>query len=124
VGELAAARTPDGYVSVGSDLRVAGQNRLFALGDIAAIDANRAGVAGRQAPVVVANILADLAGEPVEQATHYAPLPPAILVPLGPAGGAGQVPGHDGPLPAEKVAELKGRDMMVGRYREIFGQPG
>jgi len=42
-------------------------------------------------------------------------------VPVGPDGGAGQLAGRDDLLPAETVAELKGRDMMVGRFAELLG---
>lgn len=121
IGDLSLARTADGYITVDSDLRVTGQSRVFALGDVSAIDANRAGVAGRQAPVVVANILADIAGD--APTARYERLPPAIILPLGPTGGTGQAPSHDGLIPAETVAELKGRDMMIARYRDIFNRP-
>ena len=42
-------------------------------------------------------------------------------VPWG--GGSGQRPGREELLPAEIVAELKGRDMMVARYAEMLGVP-
>jgi hypothetical protein len=42
-------------------------------------------------------------------------------VPIGPDGGAGPRAGVDDLLPAETVAELKGRDMMVGRFAELLG---
>jgi NADH dehydrogenase FAD-containing subunit len=117
-GELAAARTGDGYLAVSPELRVAGLSNVYALGDIAAIDDNKAGVARRQAEVVVANIKAQLAGgEP----TVYTPVPPAIVLPLGPSGGAGQLPGTDQLLGAAGVADLKGRDMMMDRYLQLFG---
>ena len=37
------------------------------------------------------------------------------------ARGAGQRAGHDDLVPAETVAQLKGRDMMVGRFAELLG---
>jgi hypothetical protein len=41
------------------------------------------------------------------------PPPAAIMVPVGPDGGAGQRPDSADLVPAEVVAQLKGRDMMV-----------
>ena len=63
-GGLAAARRADGFVEVTPTLQVAGQDRVFALGDVSTADVNKgAGAAARQAPVVVANITAMIAGE-------------------------------------------------------------
>jgi len=42
-------------------------------------------------------------------------------VPIGPEGGAGQFPGQDEILGPDVVAEVKGRDMMVDRFAELFG---
>src|SRR6185437_5069537 len=62
-GGLAAARRPDGFVEVTPELRVAGQDQVFALGDVSAADPNKgAGAAGRQAPVVAGNIRALITG--------------------------------------------------------------
>jgi apoptosis-inducing factor 2 len=48
-GELAAARDPGGYLTVTPYLQVTGQERVFALGDVAAADHKMAGLAGRPA---------------------------------------------------------------------------
>jgi apoptosis-inducing factor 2 len=120
-GSLAAARQPDGRVAVAPSLQVIGQGRVFALGDVATADHPMAGAAGRQAAVVTANIRAFITGQG-ELAEYEAP-PPGIVVPIGPAGGAGQRGGQDELLTAEVVAELKGRDMMVDRYIELLGVP-
>ncbi len=120
-GALAAARDADGYLAVTPELRVAGTDTVYALGDIAAIDMNKAGVAGRQAAVVAANIRAAIEGG--EGATHT-PGPPSIILPLGPAGGAGQAPGREDLLTPEYVADVKGRDMFVARYADMFGIDG
>jgi NADH dehydrogenase FAD-containing subunit len=120
-GSLAAARQPDGRVAVAPSLQVIGQGRVFALGDVATADHPMAGAAGRQAAVVAANIRAFITGQG-ELAEYEAP-PPGIVVPIGPAGGAGQRGGQDELLTAEVVAELKGRDMMVDRYIELLGVP-
>jgi NADH dehydrogenase FAD-containing subunit len=121
VGGLAAARDAAGYLDVTPALRVVGFDRVYALGDIAAIDVNKAAVAGRQAEVVIANITAQLAGE--DPPAEYVPGPPALILPLGPERGAGQVPGRDEILEREFVANIKGRDMMVGRYVELLNLP-
>ena len=76
--ELAAARTPDCYFEVTPQLQVVGFDRVYALGDIAAIDTNKAGVAGRQAVVVVTNIRAQLDG--TDERAAYPPGPPAIIL--------------------------------------------
>jgi apoptosis-inducing factor 2 len=120
-GALAAARDAGGFVAVNEFLQVAGQDRVFALGDVSAADHKTAGAAGRQAQVVAANIKALIAGESL---TPYETTPPGIVVPIGPAGGSGQRPGADELISAELVADLKGRDMMVDRFTEMFGLPG
>lgn len=120
-GSLAGARQPDGRVDVVPSLQVRGHGRVFALGDVATADHPMAGAAGRQAAIVAGNIRAFITGQG-ELAEYQAP-PPGIVVPLGPAGGAGQRGGQDELLPPEVVAELKGRDMMVDRYIELLGVP-
>jgi len=42
-------------------------------------------------------------------------------VPIGPTGGAGQLPGQNQVVGSETIAELKGRDLMVDRFSELFG---
>jgi apoptosis-inducing factor 2 len=119
-GGLAAARRPDGFVEVTSELRVAGQDQVFALGDVSTADPNKgAGAAGRQAPVVAGNIRALITGE--GELAQYQPPAASIIVPIGPDGGAGQRAGSEELVPAETVAQLKGRDMMVGRFAELLG---
>jgi apoptosis-inducing factor 2 len=119
-GGLAAARRPDGFVEVTPELLVAGQDQVFALGDVSAADQNKgAGAAGRQAPVVAGNIRTLITGE--GELARYQPPPASIIVPIGPDGGAGQRAGSEDLVPAETVAQLKGRDMMVGRFAELLG---
>ena len=120
-GGLAAARRPDGFVEVTPELLVAGQDRVFALGDVSAADQNKgAGAAGRQAPVVAGNIRALITGHG-ELARYQAPTAATIILPIGPDGGAGQRAGSEDLVPAETVAQLKGRDMMVQRFAELLG---
>ena len=88
-GGLADARRPDGFVEVTPELLVAGQNRVFALGDVSSADQNKgAGAAGRQASIVASNIRALITGDGA--LARYQPPPAAIIVPIGPGGGAGQ----------------------------------
>jgi NADH dehydrogenase FAD-containing subunit len=117
-GELAQARGADGYVAVTPYLQVAGQERVFALGDVAAADHKMAGIAGRQAQLVAANIKALISGG---ELTAYQPTAPGIIVPIGPAGGAGQRADAAELVSADVVSQLKGRDMFVGRYAKLFG---
>jgi hypothetical protein len=50
----------------------------------------------------------------------YQKFPPVIAVPLGPEGGAGQLPGRDGIAGPEVIAEIKGRAMMVDHFESLF----
>jgi NADH dehydrogenase FAD-containing subunit len=118
-GELAGARRPDGFVEVTPFLQVAGQDRVFAIGDVSTADHKMAGLAGRQARLAADNIRALITGE--GDLASYESSPPVIIVPIGPEGGSGQLPGSDDLATAERVAEVKGREMMVGRYSELFG---
>jgi apoptosis-inducing factor 2 len=116
-GGLAAARDADGFLSVTASMRVSGFDTVFALGDITAVDAKKAGLAARQADVVAKNIIAAISGG---EGAEYTPGPVSIILPLGPAGGAGQAPGREDIIPAAYVSEVKGRDMFIGRYAELF----
>ena len=117
-GELAGARRPDGFIDVTPELRVAGQTRVFAVGDVSAADHNMAGIAGRQAELVAGNIRALIAGD--GELAAWQPLPPVIIVPIGPEGGSGQLPSGE-LAPPEMAAELKGRDLLTGRFAELLG---
>ncbi|MDX6544425.1 MAG: apoptosis-inducing factor 2 [Gaiellales bacterium] len=117
-GELAKARRPDGFIEVNPQLQVAGQKRVFALGDVSTIDAKMAGRASQQAAIVAANIQAMIEQTPLQT---YEPMPPVIVIPLGPDGGAAQLPGQDEVGGAEVASAIKGGDLLVHRYRELFG---
>ena len=116
---LSPARRADGYVEVGSTLQVVGQTTVFALGDLSTADAKMAGFAGHQAATVAANITALASGS--SELVEYQSMGTAIVVPIGPAGGAGQFPGQDQIIGREVVADVKGRDMMVDRFAALFG---
>jgi apoptosis-inducing factor 2 len=117
--DLALARQPDGFIEVGPTMQVAGQTTVFAIGDASTADAKMAGFARRQATVVVDNITA-LAGG-TSDLTEYHSMGAGIAIPIGPTGGAGQFPGQDEIVGPEKISELKGRDLMVDPFRELFG---
>ncbi|WP_327676291.1 NAD(P)/FAD-dependent oxidoreductase [Kitasatospora sp. NBC_00458] len=117
-------RTGQGQVRVGDTLAVDGHPHVYAVGDLTDVpEAKMAGHAIRHAEVVAQNILAQLKGEPAE-AVYRPSADPAILLPLGPRGGVGQLPGPDGPsaVPAATVAEYKGADLFTGRFAELFGR--
>ncbi|MGQ4511111.1 FAD-dependent oxidoreductase [Streptomyces sp. DW26H14] len=123
-GELARARGANGFLEVDDFLQVAGARRVFAIGDITAVpEPKRSKAASEHAVVVAANIRALAAGR--RPGTVYRPGPPAVLVPLGAAGGASQVPGPEGPvvLDAAATARYKSGDLLVGRYAGLFGVP-
>jgi NADH dehydrogenase FAD-containing subunit len=116
---LASARRSDGFIEVGPTLQVAGQPTVFAVGDISTADSKMAGFAGRQAATVAENINSLARGR--SDLAHYESVGVAIAVPIGPSGGAGQFPGQDEIVGRETIAEVKGRELMVDRYGQLFG---
>ena len=75
-----------------------------------------AGVASRQAGVVAANVRALITAE--GELTNWETMPPLIAIPLGPEGGAGSL--GEGVAGAATIAEIKGRDMLIGHYAALF----
>src|SRR5580700_3135567 len=118
-GTLASARRADGFIEVGPTLQVAGQTTVFAVGDVSTADAKMAGFAAREAATVADNINALTQGR--SDLTNYESMGVAIAVPIGPTGGAGQFPGQDEIVGSETIAEVKGRELMVDRFSELFG---
>ncbi|WP_052422610.1 NAD(P)/FAD-dependent oxidoreductase [Nonomuraea candida] len=119
-GALAEATDGQGHVRVDPFLRVLGQERVFAIGDIADADRKMAAYAGRQGELLAANLRAEITGE--GEAVAYERQAPVILVPLGPEGGAGQLPGQ-GLIGAEATAQIKGRAMLVEMTAAHFDAP-
>jgi apoptosis-inducing factor 2 len=117
--DLAVARGPDGFVTVGPALQVAAHENVFAIGDVSTADAKMAGMAGMQAQLVAANIIKMVNGD--DDLAAYESYGEAIVLPIGPEGGSGQLPGQEELASREMVATVKGRDLMVDRYAEIFG---
>ncbi|MGI8827904.1 MAG: FAD-dependent oxidoreductase [Chloroflexota bacterium] len=118
-GELATLRTPEGYIEVTPSMELPGQEGIFAVGDIAAGHPNGAGGAARHGNLIAANIRSLITGQ--GELLEALVAPPAIVLPLGPEGGAGQRANQEELLGPEAVAEIKGRDMMVDRYAEKLG---
>jgi NADH dehydrogenase FAD-containing subunit len=110
--------TAGGYLRVTPSMNVAGYTTVYAVGDITAVDVNKVSVARAQAEVAAANIAAQIAGTP--PSATYTPLPAAIVLPLGPDAGAGQRGDTGELLTAELVSKLKGADLFMDRYRELF----
>lgn len=115
---LLSARRMDGLIAVDQTLRVVGQETVFALGDVATADAKNAGPAVRQAETVAANITALVSGS---ELVNYEPRGAGIVVPFGPEGGAGQLPGKDEIVGPDVVAEVKGRHLMADRFATMLG---
>ena len=117
-GQLAGSRNAQGYLRVDDQLRVLGQDRVYAIGDITDAAHNGAGVARMQGEFLAVNLRAAITGEG-EVAAYQKP-PVAVLVPLGPEGGAGQLPGADSIAGPELASELKGRTLMVDAFAAMF----
>lgn len=120
-GSLAETLDAQGHLRVDEHLRVRGQDRVFAIGDLADADRNMAAYAGIQGDLLAANIRTLITGE--GELTAYERQPPMIVVPLGPEAGAGQLPGYDGIAGPEATSEIKGRAMFVERSTAHFDVP-
>jgi NADH dehydrogenase FAD-containing subunit len=115
-GDLVDAIATGAYLRVTPRLTVVGHDRVYAIGDIADIDINRASVAGRQAQLAASNILASIDGR---EGSDYAPNPASIILPLGPEHGTGQLANGD-LATAEHVAKAKGLDLMIDRFTNLL----
>ncbi len=120
-----AARTAAGQVRVTPRLNVEGHAHVYALGDLTDVPEDKmAAHAIRHAEVVAANIVAQVRGEEPEK--EYQPSStPFVLLPLGPLGGVGQIPGEGGApvlLPAQAVSDYKGKHLMVEMFAELFNK--
>jgi NADH dehydrogenase FAD-containing subunit len=121
-GDPARARQRNGHVGVTAELRLPGQERIFAIGDLTAIaEGKKASAAGHHAEVVAHNIRALILGGP--DLRSYEPAPPSLALPLGPRGGASYSPDM-GLLGAETTSQIKGADLMVDTYAALLGLDG
>jgi len=123
-GELAAARQESGHIAVTEALRLPGQERVFAIGDVTATRAPKmAAAANVQAEIVAANVRALIEGR--DDLTAYEPDEPGIVLPLGPTGGASHIPQMGGLVDAEMTTQMKSSHLFVGHYAGILnlGEP-
>jgi NADH dehydrogenase FAD-containing subunit len=117
---LTTPRQANGHIDVTPELRLPGQEHIFAIGDMTAIpEAKTAKAAGQHAEVAATNIKTLLDGG--DRLTSYEPDPPGISIPLGPSGGASYAP-HVGILDAATTSRLKGADLRIRSYLELIGQ--
>ena len=115
--------TAQATVPVTEQLNVQGYNRVYAIGDIAALpDPKMASYSMTHAEIVVQNIKSQLAGD--KPGTVWSPtVERRILLPLGTHGGVGQLPTPDGAAAAtaEMVYERKGADLFTAKFASRFG---
>ncbi|MFI6321716.1 FAD-dependent oxidoreductase [Nonomuraea sp. NPDC050556] len=100
------------------ELRVVGEERVFAIGDANDVpEMKTARHAQFQAEVVAANITAMIEGR--ADLAAYAPSPDAIVLPLGPKAGVSYAP-EVGVLGVEATVDIKGT-LFVEMYEELLG---
>lgn len=113
---------PRGLIKVTGDLRVVGQSRIFAVGDITNLPEKGALWVQYHAKVAIKNLMRLIASDHASALAHYKrPLPPTtMLVTLGPHNGVMD-------LPFGKFRwgwlsrKLKGEHMLVPGYRKGVG---
>ncbi|MEN3609649.1 FAD-dependent oxidoreductase [Plantactinospora sp. ZYX-F-223] len=116
--ELRPARHPDGRLAVTAELRLPGQETVFAVGDVTAVpEMKQARAAQQHAEVVAANIRTLIRGGGA--LATYRAAADAIVLPIGPKGGVTYDP-EVGLLGAGPSAELKG-GLFLDVYLELLG---
>jgi NADH dehydrogenase FAD-containing subunit len=115
-GSLDDRRDERGYLRVDEHLRVVGETRVFAIGDLGDADRDMAAVASRQAELAAANVRSLISGS--GELASWEPFPPLIAIPLGPGGGSGFI--GDGVADAATIAQVKGRAMLIDNYAALF----
>jgi len=117
---LSTARQSGGRLAVTPELRLRGQETVFAVGDVTAIpEMKMARLAQKHAEVVATNIRNLIEGR--DNLATYQPEPDAIVLPLGPSGGVSYAPevGVLGPGP---TSDIKGT-LFIEMYLELLGVP-
>lgn len=113
----------DGTLPVTEHLNLVGQDSIWAIGDITAVEESKRATAARaHAAVVAQNIRDAIEGKP--PSATYTAAPELIVLALGPTGGASQVAGAGGRrevLGPERTSEIKGADLFSDRVAEVFG---
>jgi NADH dehydrogenase FAD-containing subunit len=106
-----------GLVAVGPHLRVPGFDRIYAIGDVTAIpELKMARLAQEHAAVAAATIRAEILGTGVP--AGYTAAADAIVLPLGPSGGAGYAE-EVGVLGPEAIVGIKGH-LYLDLYRSLL----
>ena len=98
-------------IEVSPTLQVAGQDRVFALGDVSdrrPEDGGRGGPAGRDRGREHPQADRRGIGADGVELSRYEAAPASIVVPIGPEGGSGQRPGSRGPPPAGHGGRAQG----------------
>ncbi len=110
-------------VRVDPYLRIEGHNNLFAIGDITNVEEPKtAYLAQKHAEIVARNIKALSQGNKAKLRTYRPSENPPMVVPVGPDDGVTQFPIAGGLVVGKRTTRrLKGRDLMVERYRKILG---
>jgi pyruvate/2-oxoglutarate dehydrogenase complex dihydrolipoamide dehydrogenase (E3) component len=107
----------DGLVEVTPHLRVPGFDRMYAIGDVTAIpELKMARLAQEHAAVAAATIRAEILG--TAEPAGYTAAADAIVLPLGPSGGAGYA-GEVGVLGPEATVGIKG-NLYLDLYRSLL----
>lgn len=124
-GSYSELLNPDGSIHVEPTMQVAGNDNVYAVGDITDVrESKRADAARQQARVVIANIASQLEGKAPE--ITYQPTKEWVILPLGPMMGASQLIDSHGEarlLGPEETAEIKGTDLMVSVIRSQLNLP-
>jgi NADH dehydrogenase FAD-containing subunit len=112
-----------GRVRVDRYLRAEGHDDVFAIGDITDVEEPKtAYLAQKHAEVVAKNIGATEGGRKGSLKPYRPNQNPPMVVPVGPDDGVTQFPVAGGLVVGRRTTKLlKGRDLMVERYRKILG---
>jgi len=119
VGWLADATGDDGRLRVTGTLQVEGKKDVYAIGDCGAAGELHTMYTAQQQGRYVAEVLAKQAMKPQVEVKPYERHPKFMLVPLGPKGGAGQLP--TGQVATGAVVSLgKGKDLYYSDVKKMM----
>ncbi|PYH83762.1 FAD/NAD(P)-binding domain-containing protein [Aspergillus uvarum CBS 121591] len=107
-----------GWVNVDEELRVLGTESVYAAGDITAYPTRLAQRAGEQAGIVAHNLVVEINGAAGGKRKRFAPGKAMMVVPLGSAGGTGEL--WFGWVPFVWLVRLvKGRDFFISKAKSL-----
>ena len=120
---FASALNEAGRIKVTPDLRVVGQDRLFAIGDITDLPENKMAIhIGGQLKVALANVRACLAESPKELKSYKAQTGnPMMIITLGRLKGVAHLPLFGVVRSSWISRKTKGEHMLVPHFRKVFG---